>query len=197
MNFAAIAIIAIAFVFQAVISKTRFSAQKNGFLIFLASFLLIFGDAFLSSYRQYHLWKGDVLTKGFLPPYQNFNYFIYYARYHFFDSYLLSLSMGILFFVGAEYLNRKYNGRFFETIEPYLLLTALFLSGTPGWLVYLVVFLALFLMLNFSLSTFNFLRKKEMPRISFYYFWLPSALLTILISNRWLADLPQWQILKF
>lgn len=166
-------------------------------MIFSASVLLIFGFAFYDSYRQYFAWKADALTMRFLPPYQSLDYFIYYARYHFFNQYLLSLGMGILFFIGAEYLNRKYGERFFETVESYLMLTALFLSGTPGWLVYASVFFAVYLLASLALTFYEVvLKKRESPRMPFYYLWLPSSLFTILIS-KWLVELPQWGIMKF
>lgn len=197
MNIVALAVLIIVFLLQLAIPKVRFSIRGNGLLIFTASALLIFGFAFYNSYQQYQAWLSNGFTKSFLPPYQNLDYFIYYARYHFFNPYLLSLGMGILFFFGALFLNKKYAGRFFEDIEPYLMLTALFLSGTPGWLVYAFVFFSVYLLASIGLTFYEVaLKNRESPRLPFYYLWLPSSLFTILIS-RWLIELPQWQILNF
>jgi len=197
MNIVALSIIAAVFILQLLIPKARFSTKKIGLLVFLASLFLIFGSAFYDSYRQYFVWKSDGLAQRFLPPYANLDYFIYYIRYHFFNPYLFSLAMGSLFFSGAAYLNRKFSGRFFETIEPYLMLTAIFLSGTPGWLVYVFVFLVVYLLASAGLTFYEVvLRKQESPRLPFYYLWLPSAISTIIIS-KWLVELPQWGIMKF
>ena len=197
MNFVALAILISAFILQLAMPRARFSNRRNGFLIFAGSLLLIFGFAFLNSYRQYQLWINNEFTKIFLPPYQNWDYFVYYARYHFFHPYLFSLATGMLFFTGATFLNKRYEERFFETIEPYLMLTALFLSGTPGWLVYAFVFLSVYLLASVAMTFHEVVIKKgESPRLPFYYLWLPSAISTIIIS-RWLVELPQWQIMKF
>ncbi len=196
MDLIIIAIFSVAFIFQILFSKTRFSNRKIGFFIFAAVFAAVFGFAIFISYRQYLLWKNDEMGKLFLPPYQNLDYFVYYARYRFFNSYLLSLIFGIGAFIAAKKMNKKYGGRFFEVIEPYLLMAGMSAQGTPGWILYLMVLLPMFLIINFFLSTFHFLSNKEMPRVSLYYFWLPAAIFTILIS-RWLSVLPLWLTLKF
>lgn len=152
-------------------------------MIFTVSTILIFGFAFYNSYAQYQAWLNNGFTKSFLPPYQNWDYFVFYSRYHFFNPYLLSLGMGILFFFGATFLNKKYDRRFFEDIEPYLMLTALFLSGTPGWLVYAFAFMTVYLFASLFYTFYEvILKKRESPRLPFYYLWLPSSLFTIILE---------------
>lgn len=183
MNIVASAVLIIVFLLQLAIPKARFSNRRNGLLIFGTALFLIFGFAFYNSYAQYQAWLSNGFTKTFLPPYQNLDYFIYYSRYHFFNQFLLSGLMGILFFFGAKFLNRKYDGRFFEDIEPYLMLTALFLSGTPGWLVYAFVFFAVYLLASMVYTFYEVvLKKRESPRLPFYYLWLPSSLSTIILE---------------
>lgn len=162
-------------------------------MIFIAAIISIFGNAGYQSWQQYQLWKSDDLGKLFLPPYQDFNYFVFYARTRFFNPYLLSLFFGIGFLWAAKKLNKKYQERFFEPIEPYLLGTAIFLSGHPLWLFYLIILLIISLILSLVSGRWSMVNGH---RLSLYYFWLPVAIFTIIIS-RWLAVLPWWQTLKF
>lgn len=195
MTVLALTFIATLFLLQLALPKTWLN--KAGFLIFTVSLALVFGFAGFNSWQQYQGWLSGSTTKFLLPPYQSFDYFIFYIRFHFFNPYIVSLLIGLLFFFGAEKLNRKYEGRFFEPIEPYLLLISLFLAGTPGWLAYLVVFFGVYFLANISLTAYHFLiTKKSGVRIPLFYLWLPSAISTIII-NRWLAVLPIWQVLKF
>ncbi len=199
MSVIAISFLIILFVLQLFLPKSRFN--RVGFLFLSVALTLIFSFAVYNSWQQYQLWQGDATAKFLLPPYQTFDYFVYYARYHFFNPYLISLMIGILFFFGAKKMNERFAGRFFEPIEPYLLMISLFVSGTPGWFFYLIFLLLANLAGNLYL-TYKF-HKTDKPdradksdRISFYYYWLSVAIFTILIS-RWLAVLPWWQMLKF
>lgn len=197
MTVLAIFLLTLLFLLQIFLPKTRADLGRLGFLIVAIVIILIFGFAFFQSWQQYQLWSAGGQTMFLLPPYQSFDYFIYYARYHFFNSYLVSLLIGILFFFGAKKLNQKYDGRFFEEIEPYLLLVSLFATGTPGWIAYLFVFFAVYFFANASITIFHLvITKKSEVRIPLFYLWLPSAISTILIS-RWLSVLPLWQTLKF
>lgn len=191
-----LAILSTLFLAQLLAPKALARQGLFGFLIFAAAVLVIFGFAFYQSGQQYLLWKNDEMGKLLLPPYQGIDYFIFYSRTRFFNPYLLSLFFGLAFLWAAKILNKKYEERFFWPIEPYLLAAAVFLLGHPAWIFYLIAVLSIFLIINFSLSTFHFLLNKEMPRISLYYLWLPAAIFTIIIS-KWITVLPWWQILKF
>ncbi|MBU6141764.1 hypothetical protein KGO95_01420 [Patescibacteria group bacterium] len=187
----------IAFLAQLVFAKTRFSNRRNGFLFSAAAVALVFGTALTESYLQYKAWEGDALSRLFLPPYRGFDYFVYYARYHFFDPYLLSCAAGIFFFAVARFLNRRYGCRFFEVIEPYLIFIALFCASTPGWMLYIIGFLLTYLIGSIGATVYEMgIKKAPAPRLPAYYFWLPSAISTILIS-RWLTSLPLWNALTF
>jgi len=196
VNVIALAILVTIFLIQVSAIKTRASYfLKSGFfgsLIFMAAIFLIFGFAAHQSWQTYILWEKSEVAKMLLPPYKNLDYFIFYSRNRFFVPYFLSLSVGLLFLIGAQLINKKYQERFFERIEPYLLATVLFVVGHPLWLFYLVILLAA----NFLFSIFYFLfSKKKDYRLSFYYFWLSAGIFTILIS-KWLSALPWWTLLK-
>ena len=185
-------ILSAAFIIQ-LLSKAPARRGLFGILFLCAAILLVFGFAVYESWQQYYIWENNDLSKFFLPPHRNFDYFVFYVRSRFFNPYLLSLFFGFLFLYAAKILNKKYSERFFEPVEPYLLGGLIFLLGHPLWFFYLIIVLTM----NFLLSTFYFLfSKKKDYRFSFYYMWLPSAIFTILIS-RWLSILPWWQLLKF
>lgn len=195
MSVIAISFLTILFLLQIFLPKARLN--NAGFLFLMTAIILVFGLAGFNSWQQYSAWQVDPAAKFLLPPYQDWNYFVFHARYNFFNPYLISLLMGVIFFLGAKKLNKKYDGRFFEEVEPYLLLISMFLLGTPGWLAYLFVFFAVYFLVNILITFYHlFINKNTGVRIPLFYLWIPVAISTIMIS-RWLAVLPAWQVLKF
>lgn len=184
------AVLAILFALQLITPKSR-QAKLGGILVFTASLSVVFGLAFYYSWQQYQIWVSDDLGKLFLPPHQNWDYFVFYARTRFFNPYLLSLFLALGFLGAAKKLNQKYEERFFEPAEPHLLATAVFLVGHPLWLFYLIILLAVSLILSLVISYWSLSQR----RLPLYYFWLPAAIFTIMVS-RWLSALPWWQQLK-
>mgnify|MGYP001603187876 CR=1 FL=1 len=200
MNIVAVVFLIAIFLIQVIAEKTHSDLRRNGFfgrVIFLAAAVSLFGYAAYLSWQQYRIWINNDLTKLFLPPYASLDYFIFYVRTRFFNAYLLSLLIGLGFLWGAKKINQKYEERFFEPIEPYLLETSIFIVGHPLWLFYMIILLTLYLFINSLFTIHNSLFKKgETPRISLYYLWLPAAIFTILIS-RWIEALSWWQVFKF
>lgn len=186
-------ILAIIFAVQLIIPKAPARRGFFGILAFLFAGAVIFGTAVYQSWQQYLAWQSNDLSKLFLPPYQDWDYFVFYARVRFFNPYFLSLGLGLLALTVAKYFNKKYQERFFEPIEPYLLASSIFLVGHPLWLFYLIILLITSVLMSYVLCLMS---KKKDYRLSFYYLWLPAAIFTILIS-RWLSMLPWWQTLKF
>lgn len=193
----ALAILFSLFLIQIILPKAPGKRELLGFWLFLISVIIIFGFAGFYSWQQYFIWKNGEMGKFFLPPYQNFDYFIFYVRSRFFNPYLLSLFFGVLFLWAAKKMNRKYGERFFEPVEPYLLAISIFIVGHPLWVFYLLTLVSSFLIINILITNYYLLiTHKETPRVSLYYLWLPSAIFIILIS-KWLTALPWWQTLKF
>ncbi|MBI4991752.1 MAG: hypothetical protein HZB99_00850 [Candidatus Harrisonbacteria bacterium] len=195
MDIIILGFLVIIFSVQLISRKTRSDFYRSGFFgltIFISAAIIIFGLAGYYSWAQYKLWQGNEIGKFFLPPYRNLDYFVFFIRTRFFNQYLLSLIVGIIFLAATRYLNKRFGERFFELIEPYLLATAIFSVGHPAWLVYLFVLLISALILSFVSSHLSFVKSE---RLSFYYLWLPTAFLTIIIS-KWLSVLPWWQLLK-
>ncbi|NCO44857.1 hypothetical protein GW888_02165 [Candidatus Wolfebacteria bacterium] len=158
---------------------------------------LIFSFFVFQSFQQYWVWAGNELSKNLLPPYQSANYFIFYVFTRFFAPYLISLAAALVFLFLTKILNKKYGERFFEPEEFYLGASAIFLSGHPGWLFYVVFLLAIYVLIQlFSTAKSSILNSKFSPvRVSLYWLWIPTAIFVILIQ-RWLELLPIWQILK-
>lgn len=188
----ALVILSIALVLQLSMGKTRLNqAGFFGLGIFLASVVAILGQGAFLSWKQYILWSGNELGQLLLPPYQSLDYFVFYSRARFFNPYIISMIFSLAILAPALYFNKKLGDRFFESGEPYILAAAIFLSGYPGVLFYLIFILAF----GTLASGAHFLRFSHARRFSFYYLWLPAALFTIIIS-RWLAVTPLWQSLK-
>ncbi len=172
--------------------------QKLFKYIFIFSIIAIFAFLISQSFQQYQAWAGDELTKNLLPPYQSVNYFIFYIFTRFFAPYLISLVVALAFLFSAKILNKKCGERFFYPEELYFGAAAIFLTGHPGWLFYVVLLLVVYVLAQlFSTAKSSILNTQySSPRISLYWLWIPTAIFVILIQ-RWLEILPLWQILKF
>lgn len=188
----ALAILSTLFLVQIICKKAPARQGLFGILALLFSIAIIFGTAIYQSWQQYLAWQSNDLSRLLLPPHQSWDYFVFYSRIRFFNSYFLSLAIGLGFLIAAKYLNKKYQERFFEPVEPYLLATAIFVVGHPLWLFYLIILLTISLISSLVISYWSLSQR----RLPLYYFWLPAAIFTIIISE-WLSTLPWWQTLKF
>lgn len=176
--------------------------------LFVAAVFLIFALLIFQSFQQYWAWERDELAKNLLPPYQDINYFIFYIFTRFFASYLISLAVALVFLFSAKILNKKCEERFFYPEEIYLGASAIFLTGHPGWLFYVILLLTVYVLIQlFFVAKYFRLRRiprsgtmlntqYSSPRISLYWLWIPTAIFVILIQ-RWLEILSLWQVLKF
>lgn len=90
-------------------------------------------------------------------------------------------------------LNKKFGERFFEEEEPYLAALSIFLTGHPGWLVYLVVLITMY----FLLHTTYYLLQRKTARLPLYRLWAPIAFFVILLNEFWLGETSFWQLLSF
>lgn len=173
------------FLLKKFFNKNGTNIEKFCKYFFIASILIAFAGIFYLTFLQYRLWQGDELTKFFLPPHRSVNYFLFYSFTRFFATYIISLIFSLLFIFLIRKLNKKYEERFFYSEEIYFGAIAVFLTGYPNFVFYLVLMLILGVILT-SLSKIRF---------SLYYFWLPAAIFVIIIS-RWLTSFPLWQALK-
>ncbi|MBI4159942.1 hypothetical protein HY504_02150 [Candidatus Wolfebacteria bacterium] len=159
--------------------------------IFLIAVVFVFSYTVYLSFAQYRAWLENELSKFLLPSYQGWGYFLFYAGMRFFAPYLLSLAIAGIIFYGMKTVNRRYGERFFYDEEYWFAALAIFLSGHPGWLVYLTALLLVYLLIHlYSLFIIH-----DSDRISFYYLWLPTGIFAILFIEFYLAKLPFWKLL--
>lgn len=137
----------------------------------------VLGSLLYWAWQQYQLWKASAFSKFFLPPYRGGGYFFSYISQRIFAPWIISFLAAIFISRFAAFFNRKYGERFFEAEEIYLMALGVFLTGYPGFFIYLIlIFLG-----GILLSTFYFLLSKG--RAPLYYFWLPTAIFAILIKT--------------
>ena len=150
-----------------------------------------FAYAAYVSRAQFLMWHTDVAQGTYLvPPYSGIGYFFRYSFVHFWLPYVISLFVAILFFAGARWLSKRRDGMLFEKEELYFLAIGLFVSSHPGWIFYLLIVLSAYLLATLIVT----LAYNAHTRISFYYFWLPCAAITIalnayLYQYAWYANL--------
>jgi len=134
--------------------------------------------AYLSR-AQFLLWHADVEGAArLLPPYSGIGYFVRYAFVHFWLPYVIALVVAGVFFAGARWLNASRGGMLFENEEPYFIAMGIFAVGHPAWIFYLCFVFVAYLLLTLTLT----LMHGAQARISFYYFWLPCAAITIALT---------------
>lgn len=137
----------------------------------------IFLAGIIDSFNQYFLWRKDPIFKFLIPPYKSINYFLDFVFMRFFSYWILALIVALIINKTALFFNKKYNERFFESEEIPIATLGMFLSGWPGFLLYVILILIFGLILSIIYTL------KNKGRAPLYYFWLSSAILVILIKN--------------
>ncbi len=141
------------------------------------SVLAIAGIIGYTSYLQYKVWaESPFFGKYLLPPYQSGFYFIGYVGALFWAQWIFALAAAIFIPLLAYYLNRRAGERFFEPEELPLFALGIFLTGYPGFLVYLVVLMVT----GVLLSLYYVIR--GLGRAPLYYLWLPAALFAMIMK---------------
>lgn len=158
--------------------------------MFHVSWIVIFGLLSYKSYQQYQIWAGNGLSKLLLPPYQSIVYFLKYSFTHFFIAYLISLAAGLLFLWLANLLNNRCQKRFFEEGELYLGTLAIFVLGHPLWMFYFLAVISIgvlgtlfFQDSRFKIQVSRFKIQDSSRRFPFYHFWLPVAIIVMIIGK--------------
>lgn len=149
-------------------------------------------DGYLT-FKQYEMWLADPLAKFFLPPYQDFGYFTYYAVSSFFVPHLASLFTALVVLTATLSLNRRAGGIFFEKEEPYLAALSFFLVGYPGWLVYLAALISIYLIFHASCL----MLQSQTVRLPLYHLWVPTSFFVIILNEYWISHTHWWALLNF
>ena len=175
-----------------------FKIDRNKFFrisraIFFGSIVLVFILLFYYSRRQFFAWYDSGPPAQYLvPPFSGIGYFLFYVLARFWAAYFVSFSISLLFFYAAKALNEKYGERFFYPEEYCFLAISIFLTGHPAWILDLFLVCVIYILV----SGFKTLILRQKERISFYFLWIPVAILVILLS-RWPILQPLFQVLKF
>ncbi len=176
-DYFSIAIVSIMWIasFLRVAEGRRFSFAKWGTATAIMGIIVIVA---YFTHAQFMLWRANEVSSYLLPPYHSLSYFLFYVWTRLWAPYAVSLTVGLLGFVVVKLLNKRFDGRFFEREELYYIATGLFVSGHPGWITYGILVLGTYLLF----SIFYLLYFRDMRRVSFYYSWLPLAVLAIVLN---------------
>ena len=156
-------------------------------LVFVLAVVFIFSFEVKEVFVSYFAWKMNPLSRLLLPPYQPITYFLISTSSKLIFPYLISLFFSLVFLFLASFLNKKSSESYFYPEEPIILSLAIFLSGYPGFLIYLILFFAIFFIFNLILTTINLFKEKKLEKISPYFLWLPVAFFAIILIN-WLSQ---------
>ena len=129
----------------------------------------------LATRVQYLAWKSGELTKLFLPPHNDWTYFARYMFDRVLVTWVISLLAAIIISKLILLLNEYREERFFEEEELPLVGLAIFLTGYPQFIFYLIamVMVALLWTLYYTVT--------KKGRAPLYYLWIPVALLVIIM----------------
>lgn len=141
-------------------------------------------------YLQFLTFYKDGFFAPILGTGKGFFWFLGYARIHFWNDYLISFPAGILVALIGYYFNKKYAERFFEREELYLAALGILLVGYPGFLFYLPLVLVASV-----LGSALFIRRGE--RLPLYHFWIPVAILVLLVIQFWAKNQEWWSSFRF
>lgn len=159
-------------------------------IIASTAILLVFLSLLYRSYLQWEVFSAGPPSSFLLPPYAPWTYFLQYCWSWFWSQYLLALCGAALLFTSIALAPANWRMDRFETHEPLLLAMGLFLVGHPYWIFYFSGVLLLYL----AYTALRAWRAPTRQRVSFYRFWLPGALIVILLTP-FLRSLPIMQVL--
>ena len=178
------------------VSSLIFAQHKKPEMLSLKKWLIPVILAALTAsllYRTYIQWEafaGAPPAKYLLPPFAPWSYFIQYCWSWIWSQYLLAFGGALLIFCSITTAPKEWRDVRFEKFEPIILSLGLLLVGHPYWIFYFFGVVLTYLL-------YALVRAWRFPnsqRISFYNFYLPTALLVILLTPL-LKTLPFMQVL--
>jgi len=149
---------------------------KLSFYIF--SSVIIFQSIF-STILNWWLWSQQGVSQRFLPPHSPISYVLKYSWQHYWFESIVTIIAAVIVFLGIYFLNKKFKKNLFYNEEKYLAALGILAVGWPNCL----IFLCLVLFLGVVLHLISFLFNKGRNRLSLLYFWIPCALLILLLSD--------------
>ena len=161
-----------------VLKKRLLKEKFLKLILYILSGVTIFQSVFFTVLNWW-LWSQQGFTQQLLPPYSPINYVLKYSWQHYWFESIVTIVTAIIVFFGIYLLNKKFEKNLFYNEEKYLAALGILATGWPNCL----IFLSLVLFLGVVLHLISFLFNKGRNRLPLFYFWIPCALLTLLLSD--------------
>ena len=147
-------------------------------VVYIFSGVIIFQSVFFTILNWW-FWSQQGITQRLLPPHSPINYVLKYSWQHYWFESIVTIITAIIVFFGIYFLNKKFEKNLFYDEEKYLAALGILAVGWPDCL----IFLCLVLFLGVVLHLISFLFNKGRSRLPLLYFWIPCALLILLLSD--------------
>ena len=158
--------------------------QEKYLKAILFSFLLIIiSRSFILTILNYRVWSQDLVSYRLLPPHNSIFYFLQYSWQHYWFEAIITILFSLFIFWAIYLLNQKFEQTFFYDEERYLAGLGILITGWPNCLIYLCLVLLLGVIFHFLIFIFNLLKDVNNSRLSLLCFWLPCALLVLLLND--------------
>jgi len=132
----------------------------------------------VTTYFQWQTFASSEPARFLLPPYAPWTYFIRYSWSWIWSQYILALGGSLLIGACIRVAPQSWRDARFTEGEPLLIVSGLLLVGHPYWLFYGAGVLLLYCIY----VAIRAWRDPVRIRISFYPFWIPSALIVVLLT---------------
>jgi len=159
--------------------KKEFPQEKFLKLIFYIFSSVIIFQSIFSTILNWWLWSQQLISQRLLPPHSPINYVLKYSWQHYWFESIVTIITAVIVFLGIYFLNKKFEKNLFYNEEKYLAALGILATGWPNCLIFLSI--VLFLGVFFHLISLFLLKRSE--RLTLLYFWIPSALLILLLSD--------------
>jgi len=175
----ALGLIILAGLFLYWVLKKRLLKEKFlKLVVYIFSGIIVFQSIFFTTLNWW-LWSQQGLTQRLLPPHSPIAYILKYSWQHYWFESIVTIITAIIVFFGIYFLNKKFEKNLFYNEEKYLAALGILAVGWPDCL----IFLCLVLLLGVVLHLISFLFNKGRNRLALLYFWIPCALLILLLGD--------------
>ena len=140
--------------------------------------IIVFQSVFFTILNWW-LWSQQLISQRLLPPHSPINYVLRYSWQHYWFESIVTILTAITVFFAISFLNRKFENLLFYDEEKYLAALGILAVSWPNCL----IFLSLVLFLGILFHLISLFLSKGRNRLSLLYFWLPCALLILLLGD--------------
>ena len=161
-----------------ILKKRLLEKKFLKFIAYIFSGIIVFQSIF-STILNWWVWSQQGISQRLLPPHSPITYFLRYSWQHYWFESIVTITTAIIVFFGIYFLNKKFEKNLFYNEEKYLAALGILAVGWPNCL----IFLCLVLFLGVVLHLISFLFNKGRNRLTLLYFWIPCALLILLLSD--------------